>query len=663
MTEKSKLDHALEIAALGLPVFPLDPDGKTPAIDGWRKKASTDPEKVKSFWTDPVTGWEQDWNIGVATGGGIVVLDEDNKHEKRGRDSVTILEMTYDTLPPTLTGRTPTGGRHYIFRTDTPAKNSVGRIGEGLDVRGEGGYIVGPGSTIGGAAYEWERGPDGHQIAPAPSWLTDLMRQARPREPRKETTAVDRLDSEAAIRRATRYLTQEAPIAVEGDGGDLTTYQVAARVKDFGLTAETTFDLMAEHWNEHCAPPWPLEDLRRKVENAYRYGERPVGALSPEAEFDPVDQGDAGKPKQPQRLYFKLPRDIKPDLDKAALIEDLIDPQAMSVLYGESNSGKTFVALDMAYHVATGKPWHGKRTEQGAVVYVAAEGGKGAEARVEALKRAYGVDDFPLALVPCPVDLLHPKADTKPLIELIGQVEAQLGPVALVVIDTLSRALAGGNENASDDMGALVKNLDRIRVSTGAHLLVVHHSGKDKARGARGHSLLRAATDTEIEVADRVISVTKQRDMDYARPMAFDLKVVELGTNAHGKAITSCVVVPVDLSARAEFGREKPSGTAQKALEVLERLQAVKAAEAVSGERGAGGAKDAKDAEGMGAAVAAGGFHGYWIEADAWRDAFVAGGGYAGDSGRVTFARARKKLLSMGWIEENENGSLCRCLS
>ena len=108
--------------------------------------------------------------------------------------------------------------------------------------------------------------------------------------------------------------------------------------------------------------------------------------------------------------------------------------------------------------------------------------------------------------------------------------------------------MAGGNENASEDMGALVINGDRIRQATKAHVSWIHHSGKDTARGARGHSLLRAATDTEIEITkaedgSRLARVTKQREMEIDPDgMAYTLHVVELGTNRRGKSVTSCVV-------------------------------------------------------------------------------------------------------------------------
>ncbi|WP_197027184.1 AAA family ATPase [Methylopila sp. 73B] len=221
------------------------------------------------------------------------------------------------------------------------------------------------------------------------------------------------------------------------------------------------------------------------------------------------------------------------------LIKGLLDQGAMSVLYGESNSGKTFVAMDISHHVAAGVTWNGLRTTRASVVYVAAEGGQGARKRAAALKaKSKGADVDGFRFLLHSVNLLRADADLGPLIAGLRRI----GPVGLVVIDTFSRAMAGGDENASTDMGAMVRHLDAIRAATGAHLMVVHHTGKDKAKGARGHTLLRAATDTEIEIDDLRLTVTKQRDLDKSFAAAFSLEVVTLGVDGEGDPITSCTV-------------------------------------------------------------------------------------------------------------------------
>lgn len=266
-----------------------------------------------------------------------------------------------------------------------------------------------------------------------------------------------------------------------------------------------------------------------------------------------VDLGAAEKTASPLPLIWF--GDVAPSLDASDIVEDVICDAQMSVVYGESNCGKTFFASDMALHLATGTPWRGKAVEAGGVIYVAAEGGFGIRNRVAAYRQARGYDgvEVPFGIVPSSVNLLDPKADTPKLISLIQQAADQVAvPIRLVVIDTLSRAMAGGNENSPEDMGALVINGDKIRQATGAHLMFVHHSGKDLAAGARGHSLLRAATDTEIEVSRQegadhsVARVMKQREMPVEGEFGFALDVVELGVNRRGKAVTSCVVRPMD---------------------------------------------------------------------------------------------------------------------
>jgi len=251
-------------------------------------------------------------------------------------------------------------------------------------------------------------------------------------------------------------------------------------------------------------------------------------------------------------IYFP---DIQPNLDTADFIEGVVVEGAMSVTYGESNCGKTFFMTDMGLHVAAGMPWRNRAVEKGGVIYCALEGSHGISNRVAAFRKHYALEgvNLPFAIIPVAMNLLDPEADTQRLIEAIQTAAKAMDiPVKLVILDTLSRALAGGNENAPDDMGALVSNIDRVRQATGAHVNVVHHSGKDAAKGARGHSLLRAATDTEIEIsrpdpkAPSLAVVKKQRDLEIEGSWGFSLHTVELGMNRRGKPVTSCVALPED---------------------------------------------------------------------------------------------------------------------
>src|SRR3546814_473582 len=129
---------------------------------------------------------------------------------------------------------------------------------------------------------------DTRAIATAEPWLTALA--GAPRPPRsKDREAIGELDTDYAISRAVAYLSGDAPEAQEGDAGDFTTYCIAARAIDYGLSEAMALELMLEHWNETKAhPPWAPEDLAKKVENAWRYRDHPAGVANPQAEFEPI---------------------------------------------------------------------------------------------------------------------------------------------------------------------------------------------------------------------------------------------------------------------------------------------------------------------------------------------------------------------------------------
>lgn len=252
-------------------------------------------------------------------------------------------------------------------------------------------------------------------------------------------------------------------------------------------------------------------------------------------------------------LPFFWFNEAAPDLAANDFVENILTNGSMSVVYGPSNCGKTFFILDLALHVAWGVEWRGHEVDQGAIVYLSLEGAQGVRNRISAFRKHHGIDALPFVAMPKPVDLLSSQADVSAVIQLVHHVAAETGlPVRMVIIDTLSRAMAGGNENSPEDMTALIGNCDRIRDETGSHLCVVHHSGKDEARGARGHSSLRAATDTELEIkrdpnlTRSTVRVAKQRDLEAADPFNFTLKSVALGVNRRGKDVTSCVVLEAD---------------------------------------------------------------------------------------------------------------------
>jgi len=234
------------------------------------------------------------------------------------------------------------------------------------------------------------------------------------------------------------------------------------------------------------------------------------------------------------------------------LVEGVLTSGDGSVLYGDANSGKTFAVIDMAAAVARGVPWLGRRTEAGLVVYLAAESPASVRGRLQAYQKHHGCKVPNFAIVQSPIDLFDGEADTNRVITLVQQLERQFSrKVRLIVGDTLARLSAGANENAGQDMGLVVRRFDRIRTECKAHFLLIHHSGKAAAAGARGWSGVRAAVDTEIEISDspagRCLEITKQRDLpSKGERIGFRLDVVTLGHTKWGEPATSCVVVAAD---------------------------------------------------------------------------------------------------------------------
>ena len=257
------------------------------------------------------------------------------------------------------------------------------------------------------------------------------------------------------------------------------------------------------------------------------------------------------------------------------LVQGVLTAEGGSVLYGDSNSGKTFFVIDMAAALARGAAWMGKKTERGMVIYLAAESPASVRSRLQAYQRHHGVKVPNFAIVQSPIDLFDGDADTDAVIQLVRQLEQQRGQRArLIVGDTLARLSAGANENAGQDMGLVVRRFDRIRTECKAHFLLVHHSGKAAAAGARGWSGIRAAVDTEIEVTDsptgRCAEITKQRDLSTkGERIGFKLDTVHLGVTKWGTAATSCVVQPSDAPQKTAGKRISEVGGA-----VLEMLRA-----------------------------------------------------------------------------------------
>lgn len=260
--------------------------------------------------------------------------------------------------------------------------------------------------------------------------------------------------------------------------------------------------------------------------------------------------------------------DVTAPTSSTFVIEGWFDLGALVVTHGASNVGKTNVVLSQSVAIASGADWAGCHTRQGLVVYVTLEGARGFRARIAAYKTKLGQSNMPFVLVDGQFNLLDPN-DVKALLAEVQQATtSHKQPCVLIVIDTLSRALPGADENAAKDMTRVVQACDEIRSRSGATVNLVHHSGKDVRAGARGHSSLRGAADTEIEVAStgNIVRATKQKDMEHRLETHFTYEVVQIGVDASGNPLTS-IITKVSVSPKPTLA----AATTTSGLEPKER--------------------------------------------------------------------------------------------
>ena len=267
------------------------------------------------------------------------------------------------------------------------------------------------------------------------------------------------------------------------------------------------------------------------------------------------DEDEAGgaptpgdRPATGRREQFELMplEDIELDTRAQWLIEGLMPSTGLHVLYGAPGTGKSFLALNVALHVAAGLPWAGCRTRAGGVVYVAAEGGSNFRNRVVAAKRDLGLSDVPFWLVTKAPRLGGPGFKSE-VDELVAAIRRQKASPKLIILDTLSRSVEELNESSSQDVMTFVRDAEELSAAFGALVMPIHHTGKDESKGMRGSSALHGSADAEWAVSRRTdgkgctLSVEKMKDGPDKGRVSYELRDFDLGRDDEGSRIGTCV--------------------------------------------------------------------------------------------------------------------------
>lgn len=224
------------------------------------------------------------------------------------------------------------------------------------------------------------------------------------------------------------------------------------------------------------------------------------------------------------------------------LIQDVLPQSDLAMVFGAPSSGKSFLAMDIAMAICTGVEWRERRTENGPVLWIAAEAAGSVRNRALAYQQHNQIslveaDFFIIGDTPSLNDVSHVRA--------IAQTAHEIKP-ELIVIDTLVAASGGSNENSGEDMAVILAACRVLHKVTGALVLLIHHSGKDSTKGARGWSGMKGAMDCEIEVihqetGERTAKIVKQRDGEQDIEFPFRLTPVQL-LDFEGIPQTSCAV-------------------------------------------------------------------------------------------------------------------------
>ncbi len=278
----------------------------------------------------------------------------------------------------------------------------------------------------------------------------------------------------------------------------------------------------------------------------------------------------ASEPPRPEPRYKLLGAEDLRDLPALAWrVRGVLPSAGLAGLYGPSASGKSFLALDLAAAIAEGRRWFDCRVDAAPVVYAALEGEGGFKLRVAAWEAHTGrtLPDG-LHMVLQPFQLTAPQD--------VADLAAVVPDGAVVFLDTLNRAAPTADENSSKDMGEILSAAKQLQSLANGLVVLVHHTGKDATKGLRGHSSLFAALDAAVEVSrdgdQREWKVAKSKDGQDGDAHPFKLQIETLGTDDHGDAITSCVVVR-DHGAQDVRAVKLPQGGNQKVvLEVVRDL-------------------------------------------------------------------------------------------
>lgn len=513
------LEAALTYASWGWSVIPVVPGGKVPATQHGVRDATRDRSQIVSWWQQ-----NPSYNIGIAAGAasGLIVFDIDprNGGEESWRNWIAENGTPEDGAMQLTAG----GGQHYLAEYDPEIRSC--KLADGVDLLSDGRYFVASPSQIDGRTYEWEASSDPFDDA-APiqiptAWKAAYTARRKPVAP------------------------QEAGALIQGNRNNGLT-ALAGAMRHYGMTEAEILAALSIANETRCDIPLPSSEIAQIARSVARYAPEVDVASSTAKGSEAAEALIAAAQAESQDYHFTRATSF---VDQPAplqwVVRNWIPDAAVSMIYGESGAGKTFISLDIACHIAAGLPWQDQRTKSGVVVYMAGEGNYGLRQRVAAWCRFHQIDRLDNLLISNKaIDLDSPSVSAQILNAVRERVD---GDVAMIFVDTLNNHMSG-DENSARDTRNLFNSVSIVSRALNAAACIVHHTGhgEDTKHRARGSSALKASLDSSILVQRNddntiCISCTKMKDAEVPNPIYGGLERVPLGwVDDNGEEIIGAV--------------------------------------------------------------------------------------------------------------------------
>lgn len=515
MSEDLLLDTARLYIEAGLSVHPCR--GKIPKIPKWQE-TSLSKEQFEAVY-------KPGDNLGVVMGHKALMVCVDIDPRNGGMDWYHAFK---DDLSGALIEHTGSGGLHLYFKyplkdTDIPSKSG---FAPGVDILSDGGkqVVTAPSMHECGGQYiidDFRNLLDVYIEADyLPAWIIEILlsnnKSSSPLDCEIISPSID--PSNDSILMAIEYL-KSFPAAIEGQSGDEQTFKAASSLWGFGLTKETAFRILKEHYNPKCIPSWDDFGLRQKIVNAYKYAKAPAGWLLPSAQFKIEESITEKKTSKSREFNLINIRDFRGR--KFPPREHLIGPfvkQGLSMVYAPPGVGKTHFALGVAFAIASGGSFLKWKAEHKArVLYIDGElPAHVLQERIAPLVDALPVDqhiDFNFLTPDMQTEGMMPDIST-PIDQ--GLLRSAVENADFIVVDNISCLVRTGKENEAESW-IPVQNWALGLRRAGKSVLFVHHSGKGEGASPRG-------TSKREDVLDLIIGLGHPIGYEAEQGCVFEVK-------------------------------------------------------------------------------------------------------------------------------------------